>query len=213
VTDAPRAAVDSTADPTARLAHEVLAALVAQGATVAVAESLTGGLVCAVLTRVAGSSAALRGGVVAYATDLKAALLGVDGDLLAARGPVDPDVAAQMAAGVRTRLDATYGVATTGVAGPDRQAGHDVGTVHVAVRGPRGSTVRSYEFAGDRAAVRRQTVEAALATLAAELASPGSGARADQPPVREADDAGERWGQAWSRAATHSSARPGTVER
>jgi nicotinamide-nucleotide amidase len=200
------------ADDATRLAHEVLASLVARGSTVAVAESLTGGLVCAVLTRVAGSSAALRGGVVVYATDLKASLLGVDKTLLAQRGPVDPDVAAQMAAGVRGRLNATYGVATTGVAGPDRQGGQAVGTVHVAVRGPRGGTVRSYAFDGDRAAIRRQSVEAALALLAADLAEDAGDTPAGEPAGREASGDGERWQQAWSRAAAHSTVRPGTVE-
>ena len=75
----------------------------------------------------------LRGGVVAYATDLKAALLDVDPALLDAAGPVHPDVAAQMARGVRSRLGADLGLATTGVAGPDPQDGHPPGEVHVAV--------------------------------------------------------------------------------
>jgi nicotinamide-nucleotide amidase len=199
-------------DETTRLAHAVLANLVAQDATVAVAESLTGGLVCAVLTRVPGSSAALRGGVVVYATDLKASLLGVDPDLLARRGPVDPDVAAQMAAGVRDRLGATYGVATTGVAGPDRQADQAVGTVHVAVCGPRGVVVRSFAFDGVRAAIRRHSVEAALALLAAEADQSADERSTPDSATREASDDGERWQQAWTRAAAHSPARPGTVE-
>ncbi|MFB9836954.1 CinA family protein [Actinoallomurus acaciae] len=102
-------------------------------ATVAVAESLTGGLVGARLTAMPGSSATFAGGVIAYATPLKHALLGVPEDLLAAHGAVHPDVAVAMAQGVRERLGASYGLAVTGVAGPEPQDGHPVGTVHVAV--------------------------------------------------------------------------------
>ncbi len=102
------------------LAEQILARLRARGHTIAVAESLTGGLVAAALTDISGASASFRGGVVTYATELKAALLGVDPDMLARHGAVYAPVAAAMAAGVRERLGATYGVATTGVAGPSR---------------------------------------------------------------------------------------------
>jgi nicotinamide-nucleotide amidase len=101
-----------------------------------VAESLTGGMLCSALIDVPGASAVVRGGVVSYATDLKHRLLGVDAGLLAANGPVDPDVATQMAHGVRERLGADWGVATTGVAGPDPQDGIAAGTVYIAVAGP-----------------------------------------------------------------------------
>ncbi|MGH3376767.1 MAG: CinA family nicotinamide mononucleotide deamidase-related protein [Actinoallomurus sp.] len=110
--------------------HRLLAE---RGATVAVAESLTGGLLGAELTAMPGSSATFAGGVVAYATPLKHSLLGVPADLLAEHGAVHPDVAAAMARGVRERLGATYGLAVTGVAGPEPQDGHPVGTVHIAV--------------------------------------------------------------------------------
>lgn len=113
-----------------RLVHRLLAE---RDATVAVAESLTGGLLGAELTAMPGSSATFAGGVIAYATPLKHALLGVPEDLLAAHGAVHPDVAAAMATGVRERLGATYGLAVTGVAGPDPQDGHPLGTVHIAV--------------------------------------------------------------------------------
>ena len=118
------------------LAGAVVAALRDAGLTLATAESLTGGLVAARVVDVPGASAVLRGGVVAYATDLKHRLLGVDADLLAERGAVDPDVAAAMARGVRDRLSADVGVSTTGVAGPDPQDGHEAGTVFVAVSLP-----------------------------------------------------------------------------
>ena len=145
--------------------HELL---LARGETVAVAESLTGGALGAALTAVPGVSSTFRGGVVAYATDLKAALLGVDAGLLAERGPVDADVAAAMAAGARARLWATYGLATTGVAGPDPQAGHPPGEVHLAVAGPGGTRHERLQLTGDRAAVRSATVRRAL-LLAAEV--------------------------------------------
>src|SRR5580704_15070255 len=115
------------------LATEVIRALALAGHTVATAESLTGGLVAAALTDVPGSSNAFRGGVVAYATELKAQLLGVDPGLLERHGPVYAPVAVAMADGVRNRLGATIGVATTGVAGPGPQDGQPAGTVHVAV--------------------------------------------------------------------------------
>lgn len=136
--------------------------------TLATAESLTGGMVGAVLTEVPGVSAVYRGGVVVYATDLKATLAGVPGDLLAAVGPVHPDTAAALATGVRERLGADYGLATTGVAGPDPQAGVEAGTVYVAAAGPRSVQVRKLQLSGDRAAIRQGSVEAVL-KLGAEV--------------------------------------------
>jgi nicotinamide-nucleotide amidase len=138
--------------------------------TVAVAESLTGGLVAAALTGVPGASAVFRGAVVAYATELKAVLLGVDPALLAARGAVSPEVAGAMAAGVRSRLGASYGVATTGVAGPDPAEGKPVGTVYIAAmagaEGPPGpARVRRLALSGSRDDIRGQTVAHALALL------------------------------------------------
>jgi nicotinamide-nucleotide amidase len=152
------------------LAAAVLREAAARGATVAVAESVTGGLVGAALTEVPGSSAVFAGGVTVYATELKAKLLGVDPDLLAARGAVDAEVARQLAAGVRARLGTTYGVATTGVAGPDPQDGNPPGTVHVAVAGPDRTLVRSPRLAGDRDRIRRLTVVHALDLLRSGLA-------------------------------------------
>lgn len=143
----------------------VLALLRERGGTVSSAESLTGGLVAARLTDVAGSSAVFRGGVVAYATDLKAALLGVDETLLASLGAVAGPVAAAMARGVASRLGTTFGVATTGVAGPDGQDGQPVGTVFVAAAGEGREVVREHHFQGDRTEIRAASVEAALAAL------------------------------------------------
>lgn len=155
-------------------ARGVVAALIAAGRTVATAESLTGGLVCAALTSVAGASAVVRGGVVGYATDVKASVLGVDPDVLGRHGAVSRETVAAMAAGVRVLMSADVGVATTGVAGPDSQDGHPAGTVHVAVASASGTSVVSHAGAdrliGDRAAVRRQTVHLALGAVTAHLA-------------------------------------------
>ena len=131
------------------------------------AESLTGGLVAAALTAVPGSSAAFRGGVVAYATDLKAALLGVPSDLLDRHGAVHPAVAAAMAEGAGRRLAATVGAATTGVAGPDPADGQPVGTVYIAVSGgpARRPDVRALALAGDRQQIRAATVAQVLGLL------------------------------------------------
>ncbi|HET7902115.1 MAG TPA: CinA family protein [Candidatus Nanopelagicales bacterium] len=122
------------------LAVRLVPALTDAGRTVAVAESLTGGLVVATLVSVPGASAVVRGGVVAYMTDVKTSVLGVDRGLLDLEGAVTPEVAREMARGVVALIGADYGVATTGVAGPDPQDGRPVGEVHVAVCGPRGRT-------------------------------------------------------------------------
>ncbi|HUX71951.1 MAG TPA: CinA family protein [Cellulomonadaceae bacterium] len=158
----------------ADLARTLVEVLVARGLTIAVAESLTGGAVTAALVDVPGASRVLRGGVVAYATDLKATLLGVDPALLAERGAVDPEVARGMALGVRSRLAADVGVATTGVAGPDGQDGQPPGVVHVAALGPGGERVSSVRLAGDRDSVRRSACELAL-ELALSVVAPGGG--------------------------------------
>lgn len=148
----------------------LIAALTARGLTVATAESLTGGLLAAVLTEVPGSSAVVRGGLIVYATDLKAALAGVDPGLLADRGPVDPEVAAALAAGARKRCDAGIGIGLTGVAGPDPQDGVAVGTWYVAISGPGGRGAVATSDPGDagldRAGLRARAVRAALALLA-----------------------------------------------
>lgn len=148
------------------VAESVVRELSRTGATVATAESLTGGLVAAVLTSVPGASVAVRGGVVAYATDLKTSLAGVPADLLDRSGPVSAATASAMASGARRVCDATYGVATTGVAGPNWQDGHPPGTLYVAVAGPRGEvTDAPAGLRGDRTAVRNAAVRCALDLL------------------------------------------------
>jgi len=152
-----------------RVVHRILAE---RGATVATAESLTGGLLGGELTAMPGSSVTYAGGVVAYDTRLKTSLLGVSAGLLASGGAVQPRVAAEMAAGVRDRLGATYGLAVTGVAGPEPQDGKPVGTVYIAVSGPTGtpkvvSPRLPASGSGDRlrTLIRRMTVVHALDLL------------------------------------------------
>lgn len=141
-------------------------ALLDREATSATAESLTGGLISAHLTAIPGSSKSYRGGAVTYATDSKTGVLGVPEGLLAEHGAVHPEVARHMALGVRRLLEADYGVAVTGVAGPAPQDGWPVGTVYAAVAAPGENThVRRFRFAGDRAGIRYRTVEGALLLL------------------------------------------------
>lgn len=147
------------------LAGETIGLLIERGQTISAAESLTGGLLAAALTAIPGASAAFRGGVVAYATDLKAAVLGVPDDLLEKHGAVHPKVAEAMAEGARIRMRTTVGVATTGVAGPDPAEGKPVGTVYIAVAGPDQTIFRELALTGDRAAIRVASVESALDLL------------------------------------------------
>ena len=150
-------------------AAEVLDRLAARGWTIGTAESLTGGLLAAAIVSVPGASASMRGGVVAYASDVKRSVLKVDSDLLASAGAVDPAVAWQMAEGVRTLLGTDVGVSTTGVAGPDPQDGKPVGTVHIAVVTPDGTGITSLEIPGSRDQIRGETVARALALCLEEL--------------------------------------------
>ncbi|QGN35497.1 nicotinamide-nucleotide amidohydrolase family protein [Microlunatus sp. Gsoil 973] len=170
---------DLLADPDLQeLIAGLIETLSARGESVATAESLTGGLIGAVLTSVPGVSAIFRGGVISYATDLKAALVGVSERTLAEHGAVAQLTAVEMALGIAERCDATWGVAVTGVAGPDEQEGHPAGTVFTAVaRKPPAAgswddqhtdsvvCVRQLALHGDRAAVREQTVRASLRQL------------------------------------------------
>jgi nicotinamide-nucleotide amidase len=165
-------------------ATSLITALIARGATVATAESLTGGLVCAALTSVPGSSAVVRGGLVSYAVSVKAGVLGVDPSLLERQGAVDPAVAVQMAIGARRLLASDFAIATTGSAGPDPDPGGAMtgpvppGRGFVAVAGPEGEVVAGFACEGsDREGVRRAAVEAALGLLGRVLAGTGDDGR------------------------------------
>ncbi|GCD88700.1 CinA family protein [Nocardioides sp. LS1] len=142
-----------TPDPVADV-HRLLAE---RGATVATAESLTGGRLAALLTGVPGASATYVGGAVTYATALKVSMLGVPEALVAEHGVVSAECARAMAEGMRRVAGATYALATTGVAGPDLQEGKPAGTVYVALAGPDGSEVLELALAGDRWAVQDAT--------------------------------------------------------
>lgn len=159
------------ADDVLHLARRVHVLLLARGETLAVAESLTGGAVGAAMTAAPGASATFRGAVVAYASDLKVSLLGVDPGLLAQVGAVHPEVAAQLASGVRDRLAATYGLSTTGVAGPDPQDGRQPGEVYLGLARAEGTDVVALRLPGGRDQVRAATVREALAFLAERLAA------------------------------------------
>ncbi len=153
----------------AGMAATAIGLLIERGLTIGAAESLTGGLVTAALTTVPGASAVVRGGIVAYATDVKNSLLGVDTGLLALVGAVHPDVALAMARGARERLGAAVGVATTGVAGPDPADGQPVGTVHIAVPTASGERHEALMLSGDREQIRRGTVDHVLKLLVTTL--------------------------------------------
>ena len=152
-------------DATSARVAALIDALVTAGETVAVAESLTGGLVMSTLVNPAGASRAVVGGVVAYSTDVKSSVLGVDAGLLAERGAVDSAVAVQMADRVRAQFGATIGLSATGVAGADPQDGVAPGTVFVAVSTERGDSVEEHHFSGTRDDIRWNSVEATLTLL------------------------------------------------
>jgi nicotinamide-nucleotide amidase len=153
------------------LPASILAELSRRGETLASAESLTGGMLGLLLTDVPGASASYVGGVISYATRLKSTLAGVDAATLAALGPVAERTAAEMARGVAQRCNADWGVATTGVAGPESQDGHPVGEVFVAVSRPAADLLRVKELSleGGRTAIRQQAAVAALTLLADAL--------------------------------------------
>ncbi|MFD3678720.1 CinA family protein [Streptomyces sp. NPDC058613] len=153
----------------ATVAAEVLRLLAESDETLAVAESLTGGMVASELTAVPGASRSFRGSVTAYATELKHRVLGVDAGLLEAEGAVNAQVAEEMAAGVRRVMGASWGIATTGVAGPDPQDGQPVGTVFVSVSGPEGGKTARLWLNGSRTEIRRESARTVLELLSSQL--------------------------------------------
>ena len=152
-------------------AQRVVKTFTARDLSLATAESLTGGLLGATITAVPGASKLYLGGITAYATSMKTALLGIDKAQLALHTAVSAETVVSMAHGVSELTGADWVIAVTGVAGPDPQDGHAPGEVWVCVLGPHiGSMPRSlqseqYFFEGDRDAVRAATVEAGLAML------------------------------------------------
>jgi PncC family amidohydrolase len=161
----------------ADVAAEALALLGATGATLATAESLTGGRLAAAVTSVPGASASYLGGLVTYATALKQHLLGVPDEVVERYGVVSAECARAMAEGAREVTGATYALATTGVAGPDAQEGKPVGTVFVGLAGPHDVSVLAMELVGDRHEVQDRACREALAALCGIL-------REEQPRLR-----------------------------
>ena len=146
-------------------AELVLETLVGQGSTLSVAESLTGGLLSAAVVDIPGASDAYRGGVTVYATDTKAEVLGVDRKLLDEVGPVDPQVAVQMARGAAALFGSDWAVATTGVAGPGDTEDGPQGLVYIGIVGPGVEKATRHQFAGGRSEVREEAVDESLRAL------------------------------------------------
>ena len=158
------------------MATALHAALVERAATIASAESVTGGAVGALLSAAPGASDTYLGGVVSYATEVKRKLLDVSQSTVDEDGVISARCAAEMAVGVRALLDADYGVSTTGVAGPTEQEGKPVGLVYLGLAGPDGVRTKELHLDGDRAAIRQQAVlEAVQAVL--ELVTGAAGRR------------------------------------
>ncbi|MGY2743006.1 CinA family protein [Pseudarthrobacter sp. O4] len=156
-----------------RIAEQAVTGAIDRGLTVATAESLTAGMVAAVLADTPGASGMLQGGVVSYQNSVKADVLGVPRDLLDAVGAVDGQVAAAMADGARRICGADIGVSTTGVAGPEQHGGQDVGSVYIGIATADGSASYAYSFEGSRAEIRSLACAAALDRLLEVLAPAG----------------------------------------
>ena len=134
-----------------------------QGKTLATAESLTGGGIGAALTKVSGSSAVYKGGIISYTNAVKHKLLEVPMELLDRYGAVSEPVARAMAEGARKALEADIAVSVTGLAGPSGDAyGNPVGTVFIGYSDCTHAVVKHCLFSGDRESVRNQTIETAL---------------------------------------------------
>lgn len=137
--------------------------LTLHGATIAVAESCTGGLIAERLTSIPGSSSYFLGGVVSYSNQLKTAWVDVPGEIIEAKGAVSPEVARALADGIRRRAGSTLGLGVTGVAGPGGGTPEKpVGTVHIALADEKGFTERPLRLPGDRDRIRFQASQVAL---------------------------------------------------
>jgi nicotinamide-nucleotide amidase len=154
-------------------AANLIAALTAQGLTLATAESCTGGLLAAALTDIPGASAAFTHGFVTYANQAKTSMLGVPAALIAQHGAVSPEIAAAMAQGARAQSGASLALSTTGIAGPaGGSPKKPVGTVWFGLASSRGVATYSRVFPGNRAEIRRQATDFALALLLEDVSKP-----------------------------------------
>lgn len=167
------------------LARAVVQRAIATRRTLATAESLTGGLLGAAITTVAGASEVYRGGLIAYATDLKASLAGVDPVLLRRDGAVAATTAEALAHGAAMRCGADLGLGLTGVAGPAGQEGRPAGTVFLGWYAGSTGGHRLVQLAGDRPTIRAGAVAAALETALTLLTDPQLDVPGGPPPARE----------------------------
>jgi nicotinamide-nucleotide amidase len=144
--------------------EEVVARMLTENrATIAVAESCTGGLLAERLTNIPGSSSYFLGGVVCYSNELKSALVDVPAELIESKGAVSPEVALALAEGIRKRTGATIGVGVTGIAGPGGGTPEKpVGLVHIGIADERGPRERRFQFPGDRERIRMHASQTAL---------------------------------------------------
>lgn len=155
------------------LAVRVIGQLREAGSSLSVAESLTGGLLCATLTEIPGASETIRGGAVTYATEAKHTVLGVDATALSTLGPVSARVATEMASGASRLFSTPFAIATTGVAGPETQDGVAVGTVYLGVWVNGTTFAEECHFEGSRRDIRLATVQRAL-ELVLQISAPRS---------------------------------------
>jgi PncC family amidohydrolase len=139
------------------------------GSTLATAESLTGGRLAVAMTDVPGASETYLGGVVSYATEIKSSVLDISDEIVERHGVVSPECARAMASGVRAIMGATYGISTTGVAGPADQEGKPPGTVFVGIAGPGLLEVVALELSGKRGQIQDRTCREAFEALEAVL--------------------------------------------
>ncbi len=159
------------------MAEEVIGLAKEKGLHIATAESLTAGLISAKLAEVPGASNVLLGGIVSYQDQVKSQLLGVSPGLLQMQSAVDPEVAAQLAEGVRAKFAfamqleqrLVIGLSATGVAGPDSVGQHDPGEVYLGLSSERGTKVFAERFGGSRGEIRAKTVDRAIEILREEL--------------------------------------------
>jgi nicotinamide-nucleotide amidase len=147
------------------IASAVVKRLTKKKATLAVAESITGGGLAAAITEVAGSSKVFLGGVIAYADEIKVNQLDVDAKILKKFTAVSEEVAKEMAIGVRKKFNSDYAIATTGVAGPGKAYGQKAGTVWVAIASKKEVFAIALALSGSRDLIRHATIESALASF------------------------------------------------
>jgi PncC family amidohydrolase len=160
------------------MAKQIIELAQSKGVFIALAESLTAGMVCARLADVPGASKVLLGGINAYQDQVKSQLLGVSPALLQMQSAVDPEVAAQLAEGVRAKFafamqvppERVIGLSTTGIAGPEPIGHHEPGEVYLGLSSKAGSKVYAEQFEGSRADIRLASLERALAVLREEIA-------------------------------------------